>query len=73
MSAQNNEDMAKQNQGHLMNEFNSLANLIGSSGDTSLDFKLNLFSDNVAPDADGGGSFNNQQDNIINIDLGKQG
>lgn len=42
-----------------MNEFNSLANLIGSSGDSSLDFKLNLFSDNVPSDSEGGGSFNN--------------
>jgi hypothetical protein len=56
-----------------LNEFNSLANLIGSSGDTSLDFKLNLFSDSAPIDAEGGASINSQQDNIINIDLGKQG
>ena len=54
-----------------MFEFNSLANMIAPSGDTQDDFKLNLF-----PEASGGAGqsgISSGQDNIINIDLGKQG
>jgi len=55
------------NQGMIMDEINQLANLITPSSETNNDFKLNLF-----PEGAEEGGFQ-PQENMINIDLGKQG
>ena len=62
------EEALKQVSGKVLQEFNALANLIGTS-ESADDFKLNLFHDNVQAD---GSIAALPADNIINIDLGKQ-